>query len=96
MLTQNKSVTNLKEVTQLVADFNYLDVASLLHAVSDAIRQGQTLGDTLEELGVDIKGITDGGCGLLPNIKDVVDEMELINLAGVCTARLLQSYQIAC
>lgn len=93
MFITDESVTNLKKVTQFVPNLDYIDLASLLHAVADAIRQGQTLGDTLEELSVDIEGITDDGCGLLPYIQDISDEIELITLASFCTAHLMQSYR---
>lgn len=93
MLIIDKPVTTLKEVTQLIPNLNYLETASLLHAISDAIRQGQTLGDALEELVVDIQGITDDGCGLLPGFRDISDELELITLASFCTAHLMQAYR---
>ncbi|MBW4597815.1 MAG: hypothetical protein KME46_34150 [Brasilonema angustatum HA4187-MV1] len=93
MFITDESVITLKEVSQLIPNLNYLETASLLHSIADAIRQGQTLGDTLEELGVDIKGITEDGFGLLPGFRDVSDEMELISLASFCTAHLMQAYR---
>lgn len=92
MLTTRPAIT-LKEVSQIVPNLNFLETCSLLHATADAIRQGQTLGDTLEELGVSILGITDDGCGLLPSYRDISDELELINLASLCTAYLMQAYR---
>ncbi|MBW4628808.1 MAG: hypothetical protein KME49_25665 [Brasilonema octagenarum HA4186-MV1] len=92
MFITDETATTLKDVAQLIPNLDYLETASLLHAVADSIRQGQTLGDTLEELGVDIQGVTDGGCGLLSRFKDVSDEMELITLASFCTAHLMQAY----
>lgn len=83
----------LKEVSQVVPSLNFLETCSLLHAVADTLRQAQTLSDTLEELGVLIPGVTDDGCGLLPRFRDISDEMELINLASLCTAYLMQSYR---
>ena len=92
MFLTDETVT-LKEVSQLIPNLNYLECASLLHAVADAIRQGQTLGDTLEELGVYIQGITDICSILLPGFRDISDEMELISLASFCTAHLMQAYR---
>lgn len=93
MFITDESVTNLKEVTQLIPNLDYIDLASLLAAVAESIRQGQSLGDSLEESNIDIAGITDDGCGLLPHIQDVSDEMELIALASFCTAHLMQAYR---
>lgn len=93
MFITNESATTLKEVTQFVPNLDYIDLASLLHAIAESIRQGQSLGDSLEESSIDIKGITDDGCGLLPHIQDVRDEMELISLASFCTAHLMQAYR---
>lgn len=93
MFITDENVTTLKQVTQFVPNLDYIDLASLLAAIAESIRQGQSLGDSLEESSIDIKGITDDGCGLLPHIKDVRDEMELISLASLCTAHLMQAYR---
>ncbi|NMG20710.1 hypothetical protein [Brasilonema bromeliae] len=92
MFITDETVTNLKQVTQFVPNLDYIDLASLLHAVADAIRQGQTLSKTLEELGVDIPGLTDGGYGLLPTFYNVLEEQELIALAGSCASHLMHTY----
>lgn len=93
MFITDESVTALKEVTQFIPNLDYIDLASLLAAIAESIRQGQSLGNSLEESNIDIKGITDDGCGLLPHIQDVRDEMELISLATFCTAHLMQAYR---
>lgn len=89
-------VETIKEVSQVIPNLHYIEIASLLHAVSDAIRQGQSLGNSLEELGVVIASITDDGCYLLPQVRDVADEMELIAIASSCTAHLMQAYRCGC
>jgi hypothetical protein len=93
MFITDKSVTTLKEVTQILPNLDFIETASLLHAIADSIRQGTCLGNSLEELGLDIEGITDNGCGLLPHIQDISDDWELITLASLCTAHLMQSYR---
>lgn len=93
MFITDETVTTLKEVTQFVPNLDYIDLASLLCAIAESIRQGQSLGDSLEESNIDIEGITDDGCGLLPHLQDVKDEMELISLASFCTAHLMQAYR---
>lgn len=93
MFITNETVTNLKNVTQYIPNLDYIDLASLLAAIAESIRQGQSLGDSLEDSGIDIEGITDDRCGLLPYIQDVFDEMELISLATFCTAHLMQAYR---
>lgn len=92
MFLTDESVTNLKEVTQIIPFLNYIETASLLHAVSDAIRQGQTLSNAIEELSVDIPGLTDGGYGLLPTFYDAQSEQELIALATSCAGHLMHTY----
>jgi hypothetical protein len=93
MFITDETTTSTKEVSQLIPNLTYSETATLLAMASEALRLGQTLGDTIEERNADIKGITDGGCCLLPNLKDVSEDLSLISLVTFCAAQLTQTYR---
>ncbi|MBW4597712.1 MAG: hypothetical protein KME46_33610 [Brasilonema angustatum HA4187-MV1] len=96
MFIIEKTVTNLKKVLEIIPNLHYEGLASLLHATADAIRQETSLGDALEELGVDVEGITDYSYGLRHDVQDIYSEKELIAIASACTAHLMKAYGCGC
>ena len=93
MFITDETTTSAKEVSQIIPNLTYSETAFLLSMASEALRLGQTLGDTLEERNVDIKGITDGGCCLLPEVQDVREDLALISLITFCVGQLTQTYR---
>lgn len=92
MLTFDVTETRTKNVVHFLPNLHYLDLASLLTCIGASIRNGQSLGRTLDESPLIIEGITDASGGLLPHVKDVCDDLELITLANMCNAHLMQAY----
>lgn len=95
MLTFDYVQTRTKEIAHFLPQLGYVDLASLLTCLGASIRNGQSLGRTLDESPLIIEGITDFGGGLLPYINDVSDDLELMMLASICTAHLMQAYHQA-
>lgn len=83
----------IHQITDIIPTLNRPRISGLLTGCAYAVRQQISLGEALNEQGIQIDGVNDEDCFLLPELEDIEDNTALAKLAVLCSQRMLQVSQ---